>query len=223
MGQLGDDLEANLGALFKPTRSDAEKFEATIDLAMKIGGEIPILGLAVRLIARRQAWFGDGKKSDRVTPVLAGLYARIAKLEAAAKDYIRKDQPEATQALVEEALARIGDQPDEMRREGMQSILYKILERPRDPAENRMFLRLADELPAPALKLLSATHGKVAPMVSTIQGLSQQTVDVDVTFWLKFLVGQGLVDEEQIGHVQHGTYQALLTPLGKAFEEYRRS
>jgi hypothetical protein len=223
VGQFGDDLEANLGALFKPTWSDAEKFGATIDLAMKIGEEIPILGLAVKLVAWREAWFGDGKKSERVTPVLVGLYERLSKLEAAGKDYIRKDEPEVMQALVEEALARIGDQPDGTRREGMQSILYKILEGPRDPAESRMFLRLADELPAPALKLLNATHGKVAPMVSTIEGLSQHTVDVDVTFWLKFLVSQGLVDEEQINCVQHGTYQALLTPVAKAFEEYRRS
>jgi len=36
------------------------------------------------------------------------------------------------------------------------------------------------------------------------------------------LVGQGLLDEEQLGKTQYTTYEGVLTPPGKAFEEYRK-
>jgi hypothetical protein len=221
VGKYGDDLEANLGALFKPTRSDAEKFETAVDLAMKIGEEIPVLGLAVRLVAWREAWFADGKKSERVTPVLLGLYERLSKLEAKQEEYLRSED---AQAVLEDAFARIADQPDETKREDLRRVLFKILEAPRDPSENRLFVRLADELPIPALKLLGVTHRPVNPMVSTVQGLGEQkeVENDDAKFWLNYLVGQGLVDGEQIGVVHHGTYESVLTPLGRLFEVYRR-
>jgi hypothetical protein len=223
MGGYGDDLEGNLGALFKPNRSDWEKFKTTMDLAVGLGQLAPGVGVAIRAVAFGRAWFLDGKKADRVTPVLLGLYERIAKLEADAKDYIRKDE---AQIILEETLARIADQPDEPRREEMQRVLFRILEKPRDLAENKLFVRLADELSSPALKLLSATHAKVESGVrmATKHALAQYAgiLDDDAAFWLKFLISQGLIDEEQLGRTQYGTYDKLLTPLGRIFEEYRR-
>jgi hypothetical protein len=151
---------------------------------MAIGGEIPVVGIAIKVIAWQRAWYGDAKKADRVRPVLTGLYERVAKLEAGQKDYLRTED---FQAVLEDAFARIADQADAGRREAMRSILLKVIESPRDTATNRLFLRLADELPFPAL-----------------------------------LVGQGLLDEDQLNHKQHGTYEAVLTQLGRAFEDYRR-
>ena len=56
----------------------------------------------------------------------------------------------------------------------MRSILLKIIESPRDTATNRLFLRLADELPLPALKLLNATHGTInSPTENTKQGIGK--------------------------------------------------
>lgn len=67
-------------------------------------------------------------------------------------------------------------------------------------------------------------HRPVVSGFAPIQGLSRQpeVKDDDVPAWLKFLVVQGLVDEEQLNVMQHGTYEALLTPLGRLFEVYRR-
>jgi hypothetical protein len=214
MGQFGENLESNIGALLKPSEPGWEQIQKTLEL-------LPGVDVAIKVVAAGRGWLVDPDKVDRVKPVLLGLYERIAKLEADAKEYIRK--PEA-RAIIEDALARIGDQPDEARRQEMERVLFMILDNPQDLAENRLFLRLADELPVPALKLLNATEGKVAPMVSTQKGLCQLTdlSEYDATSWLKFLAGQGLIDEEKLGIVHHTTYQAVLTPLGRLFEEYRR-
>ena len=224
MGEHGDNLEGNVGALFKPNRSDWEKFMTTMELALSFVEPAPGLSVAIKAAAWGRAWFLDGKKADRVTPVLVGLYDRLQTLEADQKDYIRKDEAQVMSAAVEEALRRIADQPDDGRRQEMRRILFKILDKPRDLAENRLFIRLADELPVPALKLLNATGGKVADIVSTQKGLCQLTdlSEYDATFWLKFLVSQGLIDDEKLGIVHHTTYEAALTPLGRLFEEYRR-
>lgn len=221
MANHGDRLDENLGALVRPDQSAWEKTKSAIDLAAGLSG-VPGLVLAVKGLAVGRAWLFDKKKPDRVLPVLLGFKERIEKLEAERREYLRTDD---AQAVLEETFGRIADQPDEARREDMRRILFKMLETPpRDPSENRMFVRLADELPLPALKVLSATSGRVAPMASTKQGLGQHAdlQDYDMTFWLKFLVGQGLVDEDQLNNVQHGTYQAILSPLGRLFEDYRR-
>src|SRR3954469_1952007 len=53
MGEHGDNLEANLGALFKPIQSDWDKFKTTIELAAALGAEVPVLGMAVKAAAWR--------------------------------------------------------------------------------------------------------------------------------------------------------------------------
>jgi hypothetical protein len=217
VGQFGDNLEASIGALLKPSESDWEKIQKTFEL-------VPGVDVALRVVAVGRGWFFDGEKAERVKPVLLGLYERIAKLEADATEYIRKPEARAT---IEEVLTRIGDQPDRSRRQDMERVLYKILEQPRDLAENRMFIRLADELPVLALKLLAATHASVGHGVraSVTQELGNHAgvPEGEREFWLKYLVNQGLLDEGQIGHVQRTTYEGVLTPLGRAFEQYRRA
>jgi len=223
MGEYGDRLEANIGALFKPIRSDWEKTKAALDLAMAIGGEVPVVGLAIRLVAWQRAWFGDGKKAERVTLVLLGLQERLAKLEAAQKDYLRTED---AQAVLEEAFARIGDQPDEARQEAMRTILLKIIDKPQDTASNRLFLRLADELPWPAMRLLNAAHASVDPhaMSATKAELikNAELSEIDGDSWLSYLTTQGLIDEDQLSHQQYMTFEKVLTALGRAFAEYRR-
>ena len=64
--------------------------------------------------------------------------------------------------LLEDVLRRLSEQPDPDRRKGLQSIFEKIMEEPREHQANRLFLRLADELPSGALRLLSIVDSTVS-------------------------------------------------------------
>jgi hypothetical protein len=221
MGEHGDRLDENFGALIKPSASAWERAKAVVDFAASISG-IPGAAIAVKGLCLGRAWLYDEKKPDRVMPILLGLRERIDKVEGSQKEYIKT---EAAQAVLEETLGRIADQPDEERRETMRRVFMKILEKPRDPAENKLFVRLADELPAPALKLLRAARQPVEPrqMISTRDALGRHAgVPAEVGPWFKFLVHQGLFDEDQLDHVQHGNFLKVLTPLGLSFDEYCR-
>ena len=222
MGEYGEKLEENIGAVFKPTHSDWEKTKTAIELAFALGEEIPVLGIAIKAVAFGRAWYADGKKAERATSVIQGLYERLKTLEGGQKEYLRKDE---AQAMLEEAFARIADQPDESRREDLRRILHNLLAEPGDLSENRLFLRLADELPTPALKLLNATHGRVTETIlsktkvlASLAGLKEG----EVRPWVHFLATQGLFDEEQLNVTQHRTFEGFLTPLGVDFEKYRR-
>jgi hypothetical protein len=222
MGEHGDRLDENFGALIKPSASAWEKAKTAFDVAASLSG-IPGAALAVKGLCLGRAWLYDEKKPDRVLNVLLGLKERIEKLEAAQNEYLKT---EAAHSVFEETLARIGDQPDEGRRETMKRMLGKILEKPRDPTENRLLVRLADELPTPALKLIQAARQTNEPrqLISTKVGLARHAglAQEEAEFWLNYLVNQGLLDEDQLGSVQHGSYVKVLTPLGLSFEEYCR-
>jgi hypothetical protein len=220
-----DDLEANLGALIKPSGVGLETALKLLEQAAKLLSVTdPGLFTAIQTAAFTSGLFYNLKKADRVTPVLLGFYERLQKVEAAQRAYVRKEEG---QAFVEEALRRIANQPDEPRRKDMQRILYKTVEKPRDHADNRLFLRLADELPTEALKLLAALHDPIVPQRSATASDKILAVRTGMTREVvravaKYLSNESLMTEEPLHTRRQSYFDTLLTPLGRAFEEYRR-
>ncbi len=124
----------------------------------------PKAGLAVQTVAVLGGWIWNSWKFDRVKPVLENVVDRIHKIE---HDYVRS---EAFADVLWDALRRLGDQPDPTRRARLRNILLNVIDNPKDHTENRLFLRLADELSGGALEGLS--------VVSRLQGKAEHSAQM---------------------------------------------
>jgi hypothetical protein len=120
---------------------------------LKLAGELAGLGTIIKLAAFTGGWWPDDRKADRVFPVLLALKDKLHDADKIRDAYIRKDE---FKDLFEETIRRIADEPDPDRREWFENILLNVIERSRGHSENRLFLRLVDELSTAAHKILGS-------------------------------------------------------------------
>lgn len=151
-----NELAQALSALLPDSCTLSEDLQRVLELAANIPG-----GSIVSVLAFLGGWWLKGsRKPDRVFLVLLALKRKIDETEQQRHGaYVRGDE---FQDFLEDALRRMADQPDDKRRKILENIILGIVDgRHRDHAENRLFLRLADELSTRALFLLPAFEGSV--------------------------------------------------------------
>jgi hypothetical protein len=155
-------LEGNLGALaLRPTSPATELVQELLKVAMGLDAQVPGVGAMIKGLAAVGAWAWNVRKVERVRDTLVGLYERLQRTRF---EFVGKEE---FQDILEETVRRLSEQPDPERRRTLRSIFEKILETPLEHCENRLFLRLADELPSGALRLLSIVDDPVAPSERT--------------------------------------------------------
>lgn len=193
-GDYDADAERHIAiAVIKPDRSRV--LQTVVDgvnlLADAIGAENPAAGIAVKTVAVLGGWVFQIHKYDRVRPALQAVAER---LERTRTEYVRKEE---FADVLEDALRRLAEQPNAERRQRIQNLLTNVMARPRDHAEHRLFLRLADELPPDPLKYLFAHGGlNAGERQPTIRGLARiagvPTGETDRV--LAFLIGEHLFE-----------------------------
>lgn len=219
-----DELDSKIGDLVKRDPSAKETLEKLADLGAELVSVIPGVGIAIKVAAWTGGWYFDAKKIDRVFPVLVGLRGQQAKIE---REYVQKAEFDD---LLHEGLRRLSEQPDDARRADLRNIILKITREPRRHDEHLMFIRLADELPLEALRVLAAVHEPLqtragfAQQADAVLQKRAEVVPDQIGFWMEFLANQGLFDRTRFQEVvQSGRPLGyLLTPLGEKFERYRR-
>ena len=128
--------------------------------AAAIGLVNPNAGFAVSTVSVLGGWVWNTWKFNRVKAVLEELQKRI---QAAEGEYVHQEE---FADLLGDALRRIGDQPEQKRREWLGSILLKVIDEPKDHTDNRLLLRLVDELGSSAHRLLREMVGMTAALHS---------------------------------------------------------
>ncbi len=222
VGDFDRKLEENLD--LRPADPAAVKgVKLAIEAAAKLpGGQLVEI---VKAVATIGGWLWQKRKSERAQAFLLGLYER---LERTRSTYIERDE---FYDLFEDAIRRSAEQPDPVRREKMGAIFFKIIEAPRDHVENRLLLRLADELPVDALKLLSTPppelleahkrRGFISAAVAAHLGISSEAARGVVIY----LANANLIDESttdvRSGFAAEGEGPAF-TSLAMRLVEYMR-
>jgi hypothetical protein len=225
-GSQFDPVEENID--LSPADSAAEKIvKESVSLIATISSPLvspvaPVLVEIFKSVANVLGFFGQRRKAERASDLALALYDLLQRTRS---EHVKKEE---FQDLFEEVLRRTAEQPDAARRENMKRIFFRIIEEPHEHVENRLLLRLADELPADSLKILAVLdqdltqeegdlgtghHALVLRLGSTPSGIN----------WpLNYLVNENLVDKESF-NVQPGFGAAgddlmfLLTPLGRTF------
>jgi hypothetical protein len=146
-GNKVDQLDDAFGALIPHGNTSRRLLDV-----LKVASEMLGLGNIIKMAAVGGGWWVDDRKPDRVFPVLLALKDALHDTARKQTEYVRTDQ---FQDLFEETIRRIANEPSAQRREWFRHILLKILEHPKDHDENRLFLRLTDELSTPAHKVLA--------------------------------------------------------------------
>jgi hypothetical protein len=231
-----DDLDTKLADLLKrdPFGFIPRTLEAVNLAASAIGLVNAAAGFAVKAAAAVGGWIYQQRKWDRVTPLLGELTARIYRLEnepGKTNHYVTREE---FADLLEETLRRTADQPEPDRRAAMGNAFFKIFDNPMGHTENRRFIRLADELPTDALKLLNAfgsgqrfmpneftekggSLGVAAAFASLDPLIAQETAD--------FLVGEHLLARDFQRHgiaITERSLEHSLSRTGKLFIGYIR-
>jgi hypothetical protein len=216
-----DALDATLAIMVRAS-GPSKGFLELVTLAAEMGG----LGRLVKAVAFTHGWFVDDRKPDRVFDALLAIRDRLHAAEQKRDEYVRKDE---FKDLFEETLRRLAEQPDPERRCWLRAILLKVIDEPLDHAENRLFVRLADELTTRAHKVLTV----LSPPVSQSEGIfSRKRIlamragieEARVEETLEELALTGLTDRKQFegpGPTPGIGYSYLLTPRGKEFLAYR--
>ena len=158
------------------------------------------------------------QKATRADECTLGLFQR---LERVPHEYVRKDE---FRDLLEDALVRYLNQPDEVRRRETETILLNSAARPSTHVLHKLFIRLADESPMEALRILTALSTPRSPeeiatgYMQIIANRSQLDEPI-ASQWTTFLMYQGLYAMNQSGIIP---LEDLLTPIGKEFAAFRR-
>jgi hypothetical protein len=223
-GREDDDtrLEITIGQLaLRPPSQGIESVKALLEIIESLDGIVPGLGAVVKSLAATGAWAWNKRKVDRVRDTLVGLYQR---LERTRSEYVRKDE---FQDILEETLRRLSEQPNPERRRMMRTIFERILEEPLEHRSNRLFLRLADELPSGAVRLLSILRDPVGPSTRNrlaIEALADQSgiPAEEVRAYVDELVAIQLMSSKvgRMGAQQGKPLDHLLTKRGEAFVRY---
>src|SRR6185437_5482517 len=106
--------------------------------------------------------------------------------------------------LLEDVLHRVSNEPSPERREWLKNILVRVLDEPRDHAENTLLLRIATELSTDAQKLIGSLRNPVRSPGDQIDGrdafLSREAAvpRERIKEILTELIRTGLVDADQI-------------------------
>jgi hypothetical protein len=179
-------------------------------------------GFAIQSVAVLGGWVWNKWKFDRVSPVLEEVAKRIQGIE---HDYVRREE---FADLLWDGLRRIGDQPDAVRRGRLRNILLNVVSAPKDHEDNRLFLRLADELSAVETRVLLATLGKITRdelmwANNKILAARASVADEDIDLVMSYLA----MDKLLLGMKFHDKAPSsglgfLLTPTGEAFVRYIR-
>lgn len=147
-GRFDEGLEGNLGGLLAPDQEAVAAVREVLGLASALGPQAAAVLGVVKAVAVFSGWAWQKRRPERAKELFLGLYQRQERMRS---EYVSKEEfPD----LLNEALRRIAEQPDEDRRRRVRDVFLKILDSPKEHVENRRFLRLADELPAAALKVL---------------------------------------------------------------------
>jgi len=182
-----------------------------------------VAGAAVQSTAILGGWVWNRYKFDRVKPVLLDIQKRIQSVEA---EYVRREE---FADLLQDALRRLGDQPDPERGNWIRNALLRILDEPKDHTENRRYLRLADELSTAAQKVLTVLPVPVTQPGDVIPGPKEnlrRRADLspdEIAEAIDELVREGLIDWERPGTATPAKngYWNLLTRRGGDFLKYR--
>jgi hypothetical protein len=228
MSTLGEDdtaLEAQLGLMIlRPDGAGLEKVRKLIDIAEPLSAWIPGFLSTLKGLATVGCWPWNPRKADRVHDAIIGLYERLQRTRT---EYVRREE---FGDLVEETLRRMSEQPDAKRRQDLRMILFKVIETPREHSENRLFLRLADEFPVGALKVLAAVEPVIvqAEYRQSFQAILAARTGLDITE-----VGQHMADLSAAGLFDQKAFRIvampgkslvfLLTRRGAMFLQYCRS
>jgi uncharacterized protein (DUF2267 family) len=183
----------------------------------------PEAGVAVRSLAVLGGWIYNRYKADRVKPALQAVAELLEKTRS---EYVKKEE---FADFLQDALRRIADHPDAERRQALRSILESVIVKPRDHITNRRFLRLADELPVAAWKVLTAvqqagaaSHGELIEgkdrILARHAGLSQEQLEEA----MEYLATEQILDRRKfntspMGAPRTGMFTYLLTTTGTAF------
>jgi hypothetical protein len=159
-------------------------------------------------------------KAIRAKKFLLGLYERIERIRS---EYVRREE---FLDLMEDCMRRTVTQPEQLRREEVMAIMGNAIQEPSSHVLHKMFVRLADEMPTEAVRILAALHG---PRTVEEQAVGAWPVTLSARSgfpleqlhpWLAYLDNQSLVI--QGGAIDTIDMAEKLTPIGKLFERYRR-
>jgi hypothetical protein len=195
-----------------------------------IGVVNPAAGLGIKTVAVLGGWLYEARKYDRVGETLEDVVERVKDLDAKAAVYVKAE--EFTDFL-EDALRKIADQPDPERRQALRAILLHVMERPNDHLKNIRFLRLANELPVEAWKVLAVieqwstrNHGDLIDGMEFILAREAGLDQEQFRETLDYLTREQVLDGRMLNHAPQRTGQAvfnyLLTRTGRQFLEYKR-
>lgn len=223
-GALDERVEASLGAMLAPDPVAAKATKEALDLAAAIEPHVAgILGV-VKAVAVFAGWAWQRRRPERAKDLLLGLYQRVQQTRY---EYVSKEEfPD----LLYEALRRVAEQPDEDRRGRLRRVFLKIIEAPKDYVQHRLFLRLADELPAAALKALDAATQSVdrddlMEGNAAILARRARIGGDDIDGLMTYLAHADLMDTRQF-NLRAANFQGglrhLLTPLGLTFVDFMR-
>jgi hypothetical protein len=187
----------------------------------------PVVVEIIKSLAAVGGWPWQVRKAERAKVFLLGLYER---LERTRFEYTKRDDfPD----LFEEVLRRISEQPDDRRRDTMRAVFLKIIEEPRDHVENKLLVRLADELPSEVLRALSMLHPPLTKAEIELKfgrdvlAARMSTTPGAISTLITYLRNENLAGNDN-DYVHVGIWAAgndlmfLLTPLGRTFVEYAR-
>ena len=158
-------LDDALGALIVRDRWPSRLLDT-----LSLLGDIPTLGSIIKPMVIAGGWWLDDRKPDRVFPALVAIKDKFHEAERRQSEYIRKEE---FKDLFEETIRRIADEPDPDRREWLKNVLLRVMDEPKDHAENRLFLRLLEELSTDAHKLLAILD---QPITTTERQLEQDAI-----------------------------------------------
>jgi hypothetical protein len=221
-GSLLDPVEENIDL----SPSDPVAMEVVREILRLVAAlALPQLLEVAKSVAALHGLAWQRRKAERAKDLVVALYDLLQRTRF---EYVQKVEFED---LFEEVFRRFSEQPDSDRRDTMRKIFLKIIEAPREHVENRLLIRLADELPSEALRALSVLDRKLT-QEEREPGVGYGALAIrlgvsNATRLLAYLVNENLVDEHSTS-VAPGFGAAgddltfLLTPLGRTFVEYGR-
>lgn len=221
-GRFIDEFDATID--LSPADSQAGKIvKETVKLVATLGAPAvgplaPALVELVKSVASVLGFHFQRRKAERARDLILALYER---LQNALPEYVTREE---FLDLFEDTLRRTAEQPDKQRREAMRRVFFKIIDEPREHVENRLLVRLADELPLDALKALPALNTR---LTKTDRGedngrsfLAARTEMPPVALWkvLGYLANENLLDEDNVDARPFFAAEGggpVLTPLGQ--------
>lgn len=220
------DLEAELGALALP---DDDAIGKLLKAVRWLSGLSPDLATVTHALVVPEI-FRQPRKRARLAYCLIGLYERVQRVASRVDtEYVRRDE---FADLLEDALRRAVNEPDEGRRTNYEKILAGIMtrnpQRQRHSFEQeRMVIRLANELSTDHLKVVLAHFGPELPEEITLarRARLQRRAAAGAPFdrLVEDLCSFRVMERDQLDTVAHRDQMIDgLTSVGLRLAEYLR-